>query len=104
MGSAQVVVQLVLGAIVCGVAVGLLNAATGALVVSRTPEQVRGRVLAGLNGSGRALARRPRHVPGRRWGLLVVSALLVPGVGRARAAVPSGVPAGNDSARMVPTH
>jgi MFS family permease len=118
MGSAQVIVQLVLGAIVCGVAVGLLNAATGALVVTRTPEPVRGRVLAGLNGSARAFSVGALVVGGAagHWlgargtfllggaGCLVVSALLVPAVGRARAAVPSGVPAGNDSARMVPTH
>jgi hypothetical protein len=35
---------------------------------------------------------------------LVVTGLLMPAVKRARPASPSGVPAGNDSAPMVPTH
>jgi MFS family permease len=103
---------------VCGLAAGLLNAVTGALVVTRTPEQVRGRVLAGLNGSARAFSVGALVVGGAagHWlgargtyllagvGCVVVSALLVPAAGRARTAVPSGAPAGNDSARMVPTH
>jgi hypothetical protein len=35
---------------------------------------------------------------------LVVTGLLMPAVKRARPASPGGVPAGNDSAPMVPTH
>jgi MFS family permease len=118
MGSARLVVQLVLGATVCGLAVGLLNAATGALVITRAPEQVRGRVLAGLNGSYRAFSVAALvlgGVAGHRLGArgtfvlagaacLVVTGLLMPAVKRARPASPSGVPAGNDSAPMVPTH
>lgn len=54
MGSAAVVGQLVLGAVVMGFAGGALNAALGAIVVTRTAEAVRGRVLAALTGSARA--------------------------------------------------
>jgi predicted MFS family arabinose efflux permease len=41
---------------VSGLAGGLINAGTGALVVTRAPEAVRGRVLSALNGSSRAFS------------------------------------------------
>ncbi|TWD79833.1 putative MFS family arabinose efflux permease [Kribbella amoyensis] len=54
MGVAPGVVLLVLGAVVMGAGGGLLNAATSTLVVTRSPEAVRGRVIAALTGTARA--------------------------------------------------
>lgn len=52
-GTARSVVQLVIGAAMCGVAGGLLNACAGALIVTRSPEAARGRILAALTPASR---------------------------------------------------
>jgi MFS family permease len=45
-----------IGAVAIGVGSGMLNAATGALVVTRSAEAVRGRVIAALNGTVRSFS------------------------------------------------
>jgi MFS family permease len=54
MGSASGLVALVIGAVVVGFGGGVLNAATGTLVVTRSADAVRGRVIAALSGTTRA--------------------------------------------------
>lgn len=56
MGLAGNLVTLLIGAATIGVGSGLLNAATSALVVTRTAEAVRGRVIAALNGTVRSFS------------------------------------------------
>jgi MFS family permease len=56
MGLAQNFVTLMIGATAIGVGSGLLNAATSALVVMRSAESVRGRVIAALNGTIRSFS------------------------------------------------
>jgi MFS family permease len=56
MGVAPGVVALVVGAVAGGLAVGLLNAATSTLVVTRSAEEVRGRVIAAMTGVTRAFS------------------------------------------------
>jgi MFS family permease len=56
MGLAPSAALLVAGCLVSGLAGGLINAGTGALVVTRAQEAVRGRVLSALNGSCRAFS------------------------------------------------
>jgi MFS family permease len=56
MGLARDVVALMIGALAIGVGSGLLNAATSALVVTRSAEAVRGRVIAALNGTVRSFS------------------------------------------------
>lgn len=54
MGIAPGVIALVVGAVAVGLGSGLLNAATSTLVITRSAETVRGRVVAALNGTARA--------------------------------------------------
>ncbi|HET6298016.1 MAG TPA: MFS transporter [Kribbella sp.] len=54
MGVAGNVVTLVIGAVSVGFGGGMLNAATSTLVVTRSAEAVRGRVIAALSGTARA--------------------------------------------------
>ncbi|WP_350280641.1 MFS transporter [Kribbella sp. HUAS MG21] len=56
MGLAGNLVTLLIGATVIGVGSGMLNAATSALVVTRSAEAVRGRVIAALNGTARSFS------------------------------------------------
>ncbi|TDW17428.1 MFS transporter [Kribbella kalugense] len=56
MGVAGNFVTLMIGATTIGFGSGLLNAATSALVVTRSAEHVRGRVLAALNGTVRSFS------------------------------------------------
>jgi MFS family permease len=56
MGLAGNLVTLLIGATTIGVGSGMLNAATSALVVTRSAEAVRGRVIAALNGTVRAFS------------------------------------------------
>lgn len=56
MGLAGNVVALMIGATTIGVGSGLLNAATSALVVTRSAEALRGRVIAALNGTVRSFS------------------------------------------------
>jgi MFS family permease len=56
MGLAGNFATLMIGATAIGVGSGLLNAAAGALVVTRSVEAVRGRVLAALNGTVRSFS------------------------------------------------
>jgi MFS family permease len=54
MGLAGAVVLVVVGAIASGFGGGLLNAATSTLVVTRSQDSLRGRVVAALSGTARA--------------------------------------------------
>ncbi|MEI8407545.1 MULTISPECIES: MFS transporter [unclassified Kribbella] len=54
MGLADGVVTLVIGSVTVGFGSGLLNAAVSTLIVTRSAESVRGRVVAALNGTVRA--------------------------------------------------
>jgi MFS family permease len=54
MGLAGNVVVLVIGAVMIGLASGMLNAAVSTLLVTRTSEHKRGRVIAALGGTARA--------------------------------------------------
>ncbi len=54
MGVADGVVVLVIGSAVIGFGSGVLNAAVSTLMVTRSAESVRGRVVAALNGTARA--------------------------------------------------
>jgi len=54
MGIADGVVLLVIGSAVVGFGSGVLNATVSTLMVTRTAERVRGRVVAALNGTARA--------------------------------------------------
>ena len=54
MGLAQLIVLAAVGAAAMGLAVGALNTATSTLVITRTPEALRGRVMAALSGTTRA--------------------------------------------------
>lgn len=56
MGLAANLVMLMVGATTIGVGSGLLNAATSALVVTRSAEALRGRVIAALNGTVRSFS------------------------------------------------
>jgi MFS family permease len=56
MGLAGNLVTLLIGATAIGVGSGLLNAAVSALVVTRSAETVRGRVIAALNGTVRSFS------------------------------------------------
>jgi MFS family permease len=56
MGLAGNFVTLMIGATTIGVASGMLNAATSSLVVTRSAEHVRGRVIAALNGTVRSFS------------------------------------------------
>ena len=56
MGLAGNLVTLMIGATAIGVGSGLLNAAANALVVTRSAETVRGRVIAALNGTVRSFS------------------------------------------------
>ncbi|TCC37307.1 MFS transporter [Kribbella sindirgiensis] len=56
MGLAGNLVTLLIGATTIGVGSGMLNAAANALVVTRTAEAVRGRVIAALNGTVRSFS------------------------------------------------
>ncbi|WP_432883097.1 MFS transporter [Kribbella sp. CA-245084] len=56
MGLAGNFVTLMIGATTIGVGSGMLNAATSALVVTRSAEHVRGRVIAALNGTVRSFS------------------------------------------------
>lgn len=56
MGLAGNFVTLMIGATTIGFGSGMLNAATSALVVTRSAEQVRGRVIAALNGTVRSFS------------------------------------------------
>ncbi|GAA1603877.1 MULTISPECIES: MFS transporter [Kribbella] len=56
MGLAGNIVTLMIGATTIGVGSGMLNAATSALVVTRAPETLRGRVIAALNGTVRTFS------------------------------------------------
>jgi MFS family permease len=56
MGLAGNLVTLLIGATTIGVGSGMLNAATSALVVTRSAEAVRGRVIAALNGTVRSFS------------------------------------------------
>jgi MFS family permease len=55
-GLAGNFVTLMIGATTIGAGSGLLNAAANALVVTRSAEQVRGRVIAALNGTVRSFS------------------------------------------------
>ncbi|MGZ0150581.1 MFS transporter [Kribbella sp. WER1] len=55
-GLAGNIVTLMIGATTIGVGSGMLNAATSALVVTRSAETVRGRVIAALNGTVRTFS------------------------------------------------
>jgi len=97
---------------------GLLNAAAGALLMTRTVDAVRGRVLAALTGSGRAFsivalvlgglagsalgARTTFVVTG---GSSVLAAVVLAAALRSRLRrVPDVSPAAKDSVQAVPTH
>jgi MFS family permease len=54
MGLANGVVMLVIGSALVGVGSGVLNSAVSTLMVTRSAENVRGRVMAALNGTARA--------------------------------------------------
>jgi MFS family permease len=54
MGLAGAVVLVVIGAVASGIGGGMLNAATSTLVVTRSPDSLRGRVVAALSGTARA--------------------------------------------------
>ena len=54
MGLARDVVVLTIGAVTIGLASGMLNAAVSTLLVTRTAEHKRGRVIAALGGTARA--------------------------------------------------
>ncbi|MFI5690780.1 MFS transporter [Kribbella sp. NPDC051586] len=56
MGLAGNFVTLMIGATTIGVGSGMLNAATSALVVTRSAEHLRGRVIAALNGTIRSFS------------------------------------------------
>lgn len=56
MGLAGNLVTLLIGATAIGVGSGMLNAATSSLVVTRSAEAVRGRVIAALNGTVRSFS------------------------------------------------
>jgi predicted MFS family arabinose efflux permease len=56
MGLAGEVVTLAAGALAAGLGVGLLNAAVSSLVVTRTAEHLRGRVIAAMNGTVRSFS------------------------------------------------
>lgn len=56
MGLAQDVGTLAVGAVAIGVASGLLNSAVSTLLVTRSAEQVRGRVIAALSGTVRSFS------------------------------------------------
>ncbi|TCC41143.1 MFS transporter [Kribbella speibonae] len=56
MGLAGNLVTLLIGATTIGVGSGMLNAAANALVVTRSAEAVRGRVIAALNGTVRSFS------------------------------------------------
>ncbi|TCC11109.1 MFS transporter [Kribbella soli] len=56
MGLAGNLVTLLIGATTIGVGSGMLNAATSSLVVTRSAEAVRGRVIAALNGTIRSFS------------------------------------------------
>ena len=55
-GLAGNIVMLMIGATTIGVGSGTLNAATSSLVVTRSAETVRGRVIAALNGTVRTFS------------------------------------------------
>ena len=99
MGLAGGVVPLVIGAVAIGFGSGMLNAAVSTLVVTRSAEPVRGRVIAALNGHGPCLqpagpaARRPRRRPCSGTAAAPSCAVRRWSLGRARPAGGRGVPA-----------
>jgi MFS family permease len=92
MGLAGNVVTLVVGAVACGFGAGMLNAATSTLVVTRSAELVRGRVIAALSGTARAASLLALLLGGLAGALLGPRAtFVVAGSGCAVAAVVSAV-------------
>jgi MFS family permease len=92
MGLAGNFVTLMIGATTIGVASGMLNAATSALVVTRSAERVRGRVIAALNGTVRSFSIMALLLGGAAGALLGPRATFVTcGVACAAAAAVAGV-------------
>jgi MFS family permease len=84
--------DLVVGAVACGFGAGMLNAATSTLVVTRSAELVRGRVIAALSGTARAASLLALLLGGLAGALLGPRAtFVVAGSGCAVAAVVSAV-------------
>lgn len=119
MGEARTVVQLFVAGAAGGMAGGLLNAAAGALLMTRTVDAVRGRVLAALTGSGRAfsivalvlgglagsaLGARATFVVTGGSSVLAAVVLAAALRSRLRRVVPDVSPAAKDSVQAVPTH
>ncbi|WP_165949063.1 MFS transporter [Kribbella turkmenica] len=112
MGLANGVVTLLIGSVTVGFGSGLLNAAVGTLVVTRSAEAVRGRVVAALNGTARACSLFALVLGGLLGALLGTRMTFVAcgaacGVAAAAAAVPvlrvKGLET-NDSAQKVLSH
>ncbi|MGW6198580.1 MFS transporter [Kribbella sp. NPDC055110] len=92
MGLAGNFVTLMIGATAIGVASGLLNAAISALVVTRSAEHVRGRVIAALNGTIRSFSILALLLGGAAGALLGARGMFVTcGVACAVAAAVAGV-------------
>ncbi|HEY0475088.1 MAG TPA: MFS transporter, partial [Kribbella sp.] len=79
MGLAGNVVALVAGAVAVGFGAGMLNAATSTLVVTRSAEVVRGRVIAALGGTTRAVSLLALLLGGMAGSLLGPRATFVAG-------------------------
>ncbi|GAA1635117.1 MFS transporter [Kribbella alba] len=92
MGLAGHVVMLVIGAVAVGFGGGMLNAATSTLVVTRSADVVRGRVIAALSGTARAVSLLALLLGGLVGALLGPRAtFVVAGSGCAIAAVVTSV-------------
>ncbi|MFC5261184.1 MFS transporter [Kribbella qitaiheensis] len=92
MGLAGGVVPLVIGAVAVGFGSGMLNAATSTLVVTRSAELVRGRVIAALGGTARACSLLALLLGGLAGSILGPRATFVTGgTGCAVAAVVAAV-------------
>jgi MFS family permease len=92
MGLAGTVVVLVIGAVMGGFGGGMLNAATSTLVVTRSAERVRGRVIAALGGTVRSCSLLALLLGGLAGSLLGPRATFVAGgSGCALAAAVTGV-------------
>jgi MFS family permease len=120
MGLAGNVVVLVIAAVATGFGGGMLNAATSTLVVTRSPDAVRGRVVAALGGTARACSLLALLLGGLAGSLLgpratfvtagalavlaaVVTTVLLVRVQR-RIAAPVGRPVDKDSAAEALSH
>ncbi|TCO49201.1 putative MFS family arabinose efflux permease [Kribbella antiqua] len=91
MGCAGNFLTLALGGFAIGIGSGLLNAATSSLIVTRTAEHLRGRVIAALNGTARSFTILALMLGGLAGALLGPrGTFIVCGVACAAAAVLAG--------------